>query len=101
MTKLESFKDLQSRATSARNICVIQWLLAICRNLDINPRLYLNSVIEAMPYFEKASEDELRVLVATQVEGVPSRSNHDNSGATARKEIPTTNDIVGYNQYKL
>ena len=27
------------------------------------PRLYLNPVISSMPYFEKASEDELRVLL--------------------------------------
>ena len=63
MTKLESFKDLQSRATSARNICVIQLLLATCRNLDINPRLYLNSFIEAMPGFGEATEEELQVLL--------------------------------------
>ena len=48
---------------SAGNMCVIQSLLATCRNHDINPRLYLNSVIDSMPYFEKASEDELRVLL--------------------------------------
>ena len=48
---------------AAENMCVIQSLLATCRNHDINPRLYLNSVIASMPYFEKASEDELRVLL--------------------------------------
>ena len=48
---------------AAENMCVIQSLLATCRNHDINPRLYLNSVIASMPYFEKASEDELRGLL--------------------------------------
>ena len=48
---------------SAENMCVIQSLLATCRNHDINPRLYLNSVITSMPSFEKASEDELRILL--------------------------------------
>ena len=48
---------------SAENMCVIQSLLATCRNHDINPRLYLNSVIASMPYFDKASGDELRVLL--------------------------------------
>ena len=48
---------------AAENMCVIQSLLATCRNHDINPRLYLNSVIPSMPYFEKASEDELRALL--------------------------------------
>ena len=44
---------------SAENMCVIQSLLATCRNHDINPRLYLNSVIASMPYFDKASEEDL------------------------------------------
>ena len=44
-------------------MCVIKSLLATCRNHDINPRLYLNSVIASMPYFDKASEDEHSVLL--------------------------------------
>lgn len=48
---------------SVENMCVIQSLLATCRNHHINPRLYLNSVIASMPYFEKATEDELRMLL--------------------------------------
>ena len=44
---------------SAENMCVIQSLLATCRNHDVNPRLYLNSVIASMPYFDKASEEDL------------------------------------------
>ena len=44
---------------SAENMCVIQSLLATCRNHDVNPRLYLNSVIASMPYFDKVSEEEL------------------------------------------
>ena len=41
------------------NMCVIQSLLATCRNHDINPRLYLNSVIASMPCFDKATHGEL------------------------------------------
>lgn len=48
---------------SAENMCVIQSLLATCRNHDINPRLYLNSVIASMPYFDKASEEDLIQLL--------------------------------------
>ena len=48
---------------SVENMCVIQSLLATCRNHDINPRMYLNSVIASMPYFEKAADDDLRVLL--------------------------------------
>ena len=45
---------------SAENMCVIQSLLATCRNHDVNLRLYLNSLIASMPGFEKASVHELR-----------------------------------------
>lgn len=48
---------------SAENMCVIQSLLATCRNHNINPRLYLNSVIASMPYFEKAKESDLMQLL--------------------------------------
>lgn len=48
---------------SAENMCVIQSLLATCRNHDVNPRLYLNSVIASMPYFDKASEEDLIQLL--------------------------------------
>lgn len=48
---------------SAENMCVIQSLLATCRNHDITPRLYLNSVIASMPYFDKASEEDLIQLL--------------------------------------
>lgn len=48
---------------SADNMCVIQSLLATCRNHDVNPRLYLNSVIASMPYFDKASEEDLAQLL--------------------------------------
>lgn len=48
---------------SAENMCVIQSLLATCRNHDVNPRLYLNSVIASMPYFDKApKEDQIQHL---------------------------------------
>lgn len=48
---------------SAENMCVIQSLLATCRNHNINPRLYLNSVIASMPYFEKAKKSDLMQLL--------------------------------------
>lgn len=48
---------------SAENMCVIQSLLATCRNHDINPRLYLNSIIASMPYFDKASEEDIAQLL--------------------------------------
>lgn len=48
---------------SVENMCVIQSLLATCRNHDINPRLYLNSVIASMPYFENAKESDLLRLL--------------------------------------
>ena len=48
---------------SVGNMCVIQSLLATCRNHDINPRLYLNSVIASMPNFDNASKDDLRQLL--------------------------------------
>lgn len=44
---------------AAENMCVITSLLSTCRNHDINPRLYLNSVIESMPYFMDAPHEEL------------------------------------------
>lgn len=42
---------------------MIQSLLATCRNYDISSRLYINSVIASMQYFEQASEEELMVLL--------------------------------------
>ncbi len=48
---------------AAANMCVIVSLLSTCRNHDINPRLYLTSVIESMPYFGKASQEEVSVLL--------------------------------------
>ncbi len=41
------------------DMCVITSLLSTCRNHDVNPRLYLNSVIESMPYFMNAKHEEL------------------------------------------
>lgn len=48
---------------SAENLCVISSLLSTCRNHDVNPRLYLNSVIESMPYFMDAPHEELVKLL--------------------------------------
>lgn len=44
---------------SVDNMCVTQSLLATCRNHNVYPRLYLNSVIASMPYFDKAAEEDL------------------------------------------
>ena len=44
---------------AAGNMAVICSLLATCKAHDVNPRLYLNSVIADMPYMEKASQEEL------------------------------------------
>ncbi len=44
---------------AAGNMAVICSLLATCKAHQVNPRLYLNSIIADMPYKTKASEDEL------------------------------------------
>jgi transposase len=44
---------------AAGNMAVICSLLATCKAHDVNPRLYLNSIIADMPYMEKASQKEL------------------------------------------
>lgn len=48
---------------AAGNMCIITSLLATCRNHDINPRLYLENVIAAMPYSEKATSEEIQRLL--------------------------------------
>jgi transposase len=48
---------------AAKNMCVITSLLSTCRNHDVNPRLYLNSVIESMPYFMNAKHEDLVKLL--------------------------------------
>lgn len=48
---------------AASNMCVIASLLSTCRNHDINPRLYLTSVIESMPYFGKATQEQIAALL--------------------------------------
>ncbi|MCH5228300.1 MAG: IS66 family transposase [Muribaculaceae bacterium] len=48
---------------AAEDMCVVQSLLATCRNHDVNPRAYLNNVIANMPYYEKASPLELASLL--------------------------------------
>ena len=44
---------------AARDMCVVVSLLNTCRNHHVNPRLYLNDVIERMPYWEKATPEEM------------------------------------------
>ena len=44
---------------AAQNMAIVCSLLATCRNHDVNPRLYLNSIIADMPYQAKASREEL------------------------------------------
>lgn len=48
---------------AAENMCVITSLLSTCRNHDINPRLYLNSIIETMPRFIDATHEQLVQLL--------------------------------------
>ena len=44
---------------AAENMAVICSLLATCKAHNVNPRLYLNSVIADMPYQSKATKEEL------------------------------------------
>ena len=44
---------------AAGNMAVICSLLATCKAHNVNPRLYLNSVIADMPYKSKATTEEL------------------------------------------
>ena len=48
---------------AAANMAVVCSLLATCKAHDVNPRLYLNSIIAEMPYMEKASQKELLELL--------------------------------------
>ena len=48
---------------AAQNMAVVCSLLATCRNHDVNPRDYLNDVISQMPYYAKASHEELLQLL--------------------------------------
>ena len=48
---------------AAKNMCVVNSLLATCRNHDINPRLYLNDIIARMPYMTKATHKQLVELL--------------------------------------
>ena len=48
---------------AAENMCIVNSLLATCRNHDINPRLYLNDIIARMPYMQKATHDALVELL--------------------------------------
>ena len=48
---------------AAGNMCIVNSLLATCRNHDVNPRLYLNDIISRMPYMTKATHEELVELL--------------------------------------
>ena len=48
---------------AAANMCIVNSLLATCRNHDVNPRFYLNDIISRMPYMTKATHDELVELL--------------------------------------
>ena len=48
---------------AAANMCIVNSLLATCRNHDVNPRLYLNDIISRMPYMTKATHEELVELL--------------------------------------
>ena len=48
---------------AAVNMSVICSLLATCKAHDVNPRDYLNDVIARMPYYKKATHEELLELL--------------------------------------
>lgn len=48
---------------AAADMSVICSLTATCKAHNVNPRLWLNDVIAAMPSMKKASSDELRRLL--------------------------------------
>ena len=48
---------------AAVNMSVICSLLATCKAHDVNPREYLNDVIARMPYYKKATHEELLELL--------------------------------------
>ena len=48
---------------AAQNMAIVCSLLATCRNHDVNPRDYLNDIISQMPYYTKASHEELLQLL--------------------------------------
>ena len=48
---------------AAGNMCIVNSLLATCRNHDVNPRPYLNDIIAKMPYMTKATHAELVELL--------------------------------------
>ena len=48
---------------AAANMCIVNSLLATCRNHDVNPRYYLNDIISRMPYMTKAKHEELVELL--------------------------------------
>lgn len=48
---------------AAGNMAVVCSLLATCRNHDVNPRLYLNDILEKMPYMSGCTSDRLVELL--------------------------------------
>ena len=48
---------------AASDMSVITSLLSTCRNHRVNPRLYLKNVLERMPYFMDATEDQIAELL--------------------------------------
>ena len=48
---------------AAANMSVICSLLATCKAHDVNPRDYLNDIIARMPYYKKATHEELLDLL--------------------------------------
>ena len=48
---------------AAENMSVVCSLLSTCKNHNVNPRLYLQDIIEKMPYMSKTSHEELIELL--------------------------------------
>ena len=64
---------------AAKNMAVICSLLATCKAYNVNPRLYLSSIIADLPYKTKASESEL-------LEMLPHKWKHMHPEAIITKE---------------
>ena len=66
---------------AAVNMSVICSLLATCKEDDVNPRDYLNDVIARMPYYKKATHEELLELLPHKW-----KLQHPESALTKQKE---------------
>lgn len=66
---------------AAVNMSVICSLLSTCKAHDANPREYMNNVITRMPYYKKATHEELLELLPHKW-----KLQHPESALTKQKE---------------